>query len=156
MYKSMNNGRALKEPEMYEHFLPRTCLLSKLFKPPFFLFFSSPFSHSLLNIWWIMFLIPVPAEGNKELHCWSNGLFVTLMKYYSQLYHPLTTRCWWGPRSHPEALSWPITPLNMLPLPSRECTSPASCPRAQAAHQILAYAAFLAHSKMCRKSRQEG
>lgn len=121
----------------------------------FFFFFSTPFSRFLLNIWWIMFLIPVPAEGNKDLHCWSNGLFVTLMKYHSQLYHPLATKCWPGPRSHPEALSWPLTPLNMLLLPSPGCISPASCPGGQAAHQILGYAAFSAHSNMCRKSWRE-
>lgn len=123
-----------------------------------FLFFSFPFSLFLFNIWWTMFPSPVPAEGNKELRCWSNGLFVTLMKYYSQLYHPLATRCWQGPRSHPEALSWPITSLNkLLLLPSRGCTSPASCPGGQAAHQSLGCAALSAHvspgkvRKTCRK-----
>lgn len=157
MYKSLNNGRALKEPEMYQHLLPRIYILSKLFDLSF-LFFSFPFSLFLFNIWWTMFPSPVPAEGNKELRCWSNGLFVTLMKYYSQLYHPLATRCWQGPRSHPEALSWPITSLNMLLLlPSRGCTSPASCPGGQAAHQSLGCAALSAHvspgkvRKTCRK-----
>lgn len=127
----------------------------------FLFFFPFHFPFFLFNIWWIMFPIPVPAEGNKELLCWSNGLFVTLMKYYGQLYHALATRCWRGPKSHPEALSWPITPLNMLLLPSRGCTSPASCPGGQAAHQSLGCAALSAHvstSKMCKpcKKRKVG
>lgn len=122
-----------------------------------FLIFSSPFSLFLLNIWWIMFLISAPAEGNKELHCWSNGWFVTLMNYYSQLHHPLATRCWRGPRSPPEALSCPITPLDMLLLPSHGCTSPGICPGGQAAHQSLVCAALSAHvspSKMCKPCRK--
>lgn len=41
----------------------------------------SPTSSYFLNsAWWIRFLISVPAEGNKELCFWSDGLIWTLTK----------------------------------------------------------------------------
>lgn len=84
MYKSLKKGKALKEPEMYQHLLPRICIFSKLFLSTTFFFCFFPL-HFPFASQYLMNLIPIPAEGNKELHCWSNGLFAALMKYYSQL-----------------------------------------------------------------------
>lgn len=76
---------------MHQDLLPWLYILLGLLQPVGFFFFSFPFSLFFSSIWQIRFLILVPAEGNKELCCWSNDLICTLMNYCSQFYHPLAT-----------------------------------------------------------------